>query len=174
MKESLAQVANALVPCTFRGEGCTAKMKRSELSDHLDFLCKYSGECSRCGELMPRHNIDLHWDSYCRKRKIQCQYCEREIIADEQEDHSNNLLICVKGIANLHEHPLVRKHYRMPDPKIAEDPEDDFIVADDAPEPESKKKTEKQWEEWRLEQEKKKKQEEWSFEQEKKKKKMRK
>lgn len=149
MKESLTQVSNTLVPCPYRGEGCKDKIKRAELSDHLDFLCKFSGECSRCGEMMPRHNIDNHWVNYCRKRLVQCTYCERTIPAYEQEDHEKNLLICVKGLANLYEHPLVRKHYRMPDPKVAEDPEDDFIVPDDEPEPESKKKTEKQWEEWR-------------------------
>jgi len=142
------QVDALLVYCPNKRHGCSRVKKMGELQSHLDLDCRFTSTCDLCGEFVNQSQLPRHKRDVCSQRGVQCPWCQKEGIAKQIDEHERDLQLCVKGFANLANHPLVKTSNNS---KLKRKPENskDFIVDDEYEEPESKRRVEKQYQKWR-------------------------
>lgn len=143
------EIDNLMLYCPNKGRGCQETMSRCLLNDHLINHCEFSVLCKKCYKYTKSDAAESHKTNHCLKRNVMCAYCERNGVYEDISKHENNLVLCVKGINNLINHPLITangrvKKRQLTDEDLQELEEErevgaldleDFIVDDDYVDP---------------------------------------
>ena len=74
-----------LTPCPQCGE----PVNKNQIQEHIDEN-HAEVKCEVCGEKVEKMELDNHTTSICRKRNVNCQYCEITLPASAMEEHKES------------------------------------------------------------------------------------
>ena len=72
-------IMNLMGKCVFEEQGCNWKGELRDIGKHLEECTRGIVSCPlKCGQKIPKGDLDEHKGSQCTKRRYRCQYCGHE------------------------------------------------------------------------------------------------